>query len=157
MSDATEIRPEVLEAIIQDVFSTMVGLKISPARSGYPKPAGNTVTAVVGAIGAAAYVIVLQASEKLACRIAEAMLDEKSAAWSDMAADAFGEVANITAGNFKAYLSEGLKLSVPMVVHGRDYEWRSPHTRLLLEQKFLCDGEGLTVWVSKDESGEKGK
>ena len=98
-------------------------------------------------------VMYLHTTEKLACAIFAAMVGEKLSEWSDEVSDAFGELANITAGNFKSSLGvKGLFVSIPSVVRGKNFRITSSKIRIIHEENFLCEGEEFNILV-----GEEGK
>lgn len=62
--------------------------------------------------------------------------------------DAFGEVANMIAGNFKNKLvgvGDRCMLSVPTVITGADYSFHSPADATPLEVTFRFEGEPIAV------------
>jgi hypothetical protein len=63
------------------------------------------------------------------------------------ACDAIGEVCNIVAGYFKAKigLGDACMLSVPTIITGADYCFRSPNTFERLELTILFEGETLAA------------
>jgi chemotaxis protein CheX len=137
-------------ALVDMIWSTTLGLEIHPLepveRDEWKLPA---MEAQIHIAGTWQGVVVLHTSEKLARRIAQVMFNLGSAEPSagDMQ-DAFGEVANITGGNIKGFVSESdAHLSLPAVVQGHDYAVHVPNSRQLVRVEFLCEGEPLVVTV----------
>ena len=155
MITAPSLSPEQVSRIVTDIFSSMVGMELRTdgARRVGGK-AGARVAAVVGIGGPHRYAVVLETSEKFACRIAEGLSGDEAPAWSSAVEDAFAEIANMTAGNFKTTLGEkGLFITLPTVIHGVEYFWSAPRLHILLDQRFYCEDEELRVCVGDEPEG----
>ena len=63
------------------------------------------------------------------------------------ACDALGEICNIVAGYFKARIGLGdqCMLSVPMIVVGKDYKFRSRESYERMEVRLLYEGQTLAA------------
>lgn len=62
--------------------------------------------------------------------------------------DAIGEIANMIAGNFKnklAGMADGCMLSVPTVITGSDYNYRSMADTAPLEIAFQFEGAPVLI------------
>jgi chemotaxis protein CheX len=65
--------------------------------------------------------------------------------------DVLGELANMIGGNMKSCMPTGVRLSMPTVMEGRDYDLRICGSQILERVAFHC-GEGhfwVTVLVTK--------
>jgi len=86
--------------------------------------------------------------QESATLIASAMLDLAPNNVADYACDAIGEVANMIAGNFKNKLEGRFRkcmLSVPTVISGADYNFRSLTDAGPLDLRFTFHGLPLEV------------
>jgi chemotaxis protein CheX len=83
---------------------------------------------MVGLAGVICGVLSVRCSQQSASLAATLMLDLPPEKAAENAWDALGEVANMVAGNFKNKLgiSDKCMLSVPTVITGADYNFRSP-------------------------------
>ncbi|HTR25999.1 MAG TPA: chemotaxis protein CheX [Terriglobales bacterium] len=132
----------VLELAIEEVFEIMVGQRVKPApKTESPQPGG--FTAMVGIAGALCGILTISCSKKTAREVAVCMLGPEIGDSEEQVSDALGEVCNMIAGNFKNKLSsasQSCMLSVPTVIKGEEYSYRS-----------LADGEVLdTVMLFSD-------
>jgi chemotaxis protein CheX len=136
----------LLEVAAQEVFELMLGCKLtSPDGASDSQP---DITAMVGLAGQLCGVLSIRCDHKSAALMASKMLGiEVDLAGTEMC-DAFGEVCNMVAGNFKnkiAGLGDGCMLSVPTVITGTEYDLYSPTETGRLEVKFLFEGLPMTV------------
>jgi chemotaxis protein CheX len=130
MNDAAEIEVEkwrpLLEHATHEVFEIMLACKLDP---GTPEPFdGIEFTAVVGVAGSISALLSVRCCHKSAVRLASAMLHLTLDEAGEHAWDALGEVANMIAGNFKNKIdaiAENCSLSVPTIITGSDYSFRS--------------------------------
>ena len=127
----------------------------SPDSAG-PGPIGG-VSAMVGIVGPWAGTGAVSCEEKLACRLAGAMLMSEYTEVNDDVLDAMGEVANMIIGNIKTNLEDTLgplALGVPTVTYGQNFSTRSTakHTWTLVP--FTCEGGQLFVQVLLIEGSE---
>jgi chemotaxis protein CheX len=112
---------------VQEVFSTMVGkdnLLHLPLMLDPITHFEGCVTAMVGMAGTYNGVISLHAPQKLALDFASGMLGMELTEMDADVHDALGEIANMIAGSFKQYLSQGgtdVRLSTPSIIAGNDY------------------------------------
>jgi chemotaxis protein CheX len=70
--------------------------------------------------------------------------------------DAMGEVANMIIGNFKTLAEEHvgpLCLSIPTVIHGRNFTSRSIGNTAWVVLPFECDGDVMQVRICLATSG----
>ncbi len=116
----------------QEVFATMLGLEVSEG-TGAVLPVDATdhsqrVVALVGFGGEYVGSGMISSSQKLACKMASAMLMTEYAEMHDDVRDALGEISNMVFGNVKTELEEELgplSLSIPTVIVGSNFDVRS--------------------------------
>jgi len=135
----------MLAETVMEVFSILVGAAVTTTDA-LPLQAVQ-LTAVVGIAGAMRANFILRCSQQAATRLASQMLgispDDPGSAKA--ASDALGEICNVLAGDFKAKIGygEACMLSVPTVVTGRDYHFRSRNTHERLELKVAYESDVL--------------
>ena len=119
---------ELLRQAAQEVFEMMVGVPlrrcaIRAAQTSRASTAGE-FTAVIGVAGRIRGVFAMRCSAETAVDIARGMVRaDKNPAAGELC-DALGEVCNLVVGHFKAKTGRAgdhSALSVPIVIHGRDY------------------------------------
>lgn len=145
-------RDDILK-ITEDVWSSMLGLALSPARAapdaGAP-PSSRGMTGRVTITGAWTGCVTLHSSEALARRAAAIMIGDGSTQLTQAEVmDSLGELANIVAGNIKSLLPGPTCLSTPTV----ETEEREATGRLLA--RLTLDCEGQTLWVQITEAAEE--
>lgn len=107
----------------QEMFSAMMGLQADegPLVNLSDTTATTEIIALVGLSGGSVGVVGVYASSALARRIAGTLLGSEPSAVNVEVRDAFGEVANIIAGNVATFLcdqGENVQLSLPTVTVG---------------------------------------
>jgi len=116
----------MIEVAAREVFELMLHCKL-----GVPDPATEDaldITSMVGLAGQLCGVMSLRCTAKAATLMASKMLGVEPDKVGAEMCDAFGEICNMIAGNFKnkiAGLGEGCMLSVPTVITGQDYSLHS--------------------------------
>ncbi|PYV63634.1 MAG: hypothetical protein DMG95_06405 [Acidobacteria bacterium] len=116
----------LLDVASKEVFRMMVGCELQPAAEAHCKAA--EFTAMVGLAGELCGVLSVRCSQSSASQVAALMLDLAPETAAEHAWDALGELANMIAGNFKNKLngaSDRCMLSIPTVITGADYTFRS--------------------------------
>ena len=99
-------------------------------------------TALVGLAGSLCGVLTLRCSSLAASAMAGRMLNMPPEEVGEQSRDAFGEIANMIAGNFKGKLGgigNHCLLSVPIIVVGSNYESRSHMASNVIE--LVCEFE----------------
>ncbi len=142
-----ETWPQLLREAACEVFFTMLGSEATPAPPG-TEVAASEFTAMVGLAGQLRGLCVLRCSSKAANRMASKMLGIEMAKTTDHTFDAFGEICNMVAGNFKNKLtgiSEHCMLSCPTVISGRDYECHPSGSAESMSLTLLFEGNPLGV------------
>jgi chemotaxis protein CheX len=144
-----EISREELQAVVDEVFQSMVNIEILPSpecrlpnqRTGYMASAVQIVGGWQGAVR-------VDIDERLARDVCASLMsvpgDELS---SRDILDAVGELANIVGGSVKALLAADCGLSLPSVVAGRDFEFKVIQGTRIQDASFTHPSGGLTVSV----------
>jgi chemotaxis protein CheX len=145
--------PRHLDASVDEVFSTMLGVVCNPvAETMAQEP--EMITAVVGFGGTLSGACVFRSGASAALSIAARLTGMEFAEIDDTVKDAVGEICNMIAGAWKGRtpgLSAVCGLSIPAVITGRDYNIhvQSPEFRLYHAYRFdatvfdvtiICDG-----------------
>ena len=128
----------LLEVASTEVFRMMAGSELE--RTSQTPWKGAEFTAMVGLAGDLCGLLSVRCSQESACQVAALMLDLAPEKAAEHAWDALGEIANMIAGNFKNKLSGTARkclLSVPTVITGADYSFRS-----------LVDTNPLDLWFT---------
>lgn len=109
---------------------------------------GCRITSCVHVSGTWQGAVAAECSYGMAVAIAAAMFEmEPDELSEDEVRDAFGEVANLLAGQFKLDLPEGCALSLPTVTKGEDYLVNVPGSNLVQRACARQAGECMTVSV----------
>jgi CheY-specific phosphatase CheX len=136
----------ILELAIQEVFEIMLGCQVTPMEQSEHK-ANAEFTAMVGLAGALCGILTVCCDAKTAHQIATCMLGD-AASSEEQAADALGEMCNMITGNFKNKLAgtdEQCMLSVPSVISGGKYSFRSLADGVSIETAVLFEGAPIFV------------
>lgn len=153
---AQGLTPELQESICasaREILETMVMMtpeSVTPVAD--PPSFARPVTGLLGFTGTRNGTVVVGSSEILTKTIAAKMLMMEPDDFGDFgeAADAFGEVVNMLAGNFKnAWVAQGneMHLSVPTVIHNG--EVHVPHAAHSVEAtiRVAVAGEVLDITI----------
>jgi chemotaxis protein CheX len=149
--------PENLDASVNEVFETMLGVRCqsrSESTTGSSGSATETVTAVVGFGGILSGACVFRCDAPAARQIAGLMTGMEFESIDETVKDAVGEICNMLAGGWKSKVPElaaNCGLSVPAVITGTDYNLhvQSPEFRIRrtycfqknsFEMTIVCDG-----------------
>lgn len=140
-----------IRAATDRVFSTMLGMEITPGEpaqeSGGPAPAAGVV-AFVGLAGRWTGAGMVSCTVPLACRISTRLLLSPFQSLGDEVLDVIGELANMIIGNIKTNLEDTLGpmgLSMPFVIYGRNFTTRSLSRSQWTVFPFVCEGEKMCV------------
>jgi chemotaxis protein CheX len=149
-------REEIVQAVhaaTAEVFSTMLGMEITPAPAYSDKSSPSVNDGVMGIVGVAGPWVgngVISCTAPFACRLCATFLMTESNAVNEEVLDAVGEIANMVIGNFKT-AAEGvvgpLNLSVPTVIYGRNFTSRSLGNNEWIVMPFDCQGEQFEVRI----------
>jgi chemotaxis protein CheX len=140
----------VLEVAVHEVFELMLGCRLTDCNSASDGTAEEPldITAMVGLAGQLSGVLSLQCSAKSSALMASKMLGVNPDQISPEVCDAFGEICNMVAGNFKnkiAGLADGCMLSVPTVIIGDDYNLHSVTDSPVLEIRLQFETGPLVI------------
>ncbi len=150
--NAQYVNPFV-EAVFE-LFSTM--LQAKAARIGLGVSGGQTqdneVMALIGFSGLVRGTVALAMPLSTSRAMVLRLLGEDTEADPETVSDTIAEMVNIVAGAAKAKLSlqinETLELSLPVVVHGDQFEVMSPSHAIWLEVPFSSDIGPLCMRLS---------
>ena len=133
-----------IEAVVDMVFSTMLGLKVEL----YPMPWAcppDMVTATVHFAGAWQGAVLLECTRGQARAFTRLLMSIDRSVMSDEdVRDALGELTNMLAGNLKSVLPGGVVLSMPSVIVGSDYSLQICGKRSI---------ERVPFWTAEDVFG----
>lgn len=141
----------VLEMAAREVFELMLGCQLqgcqlTTGESSSEEP--KNITAMVGLAGKLCGLLSIRCNTKSSTIMASKMLGVDPAQIRLEMCDAFGEICNMVAGNFKNKISglgEGCMLSVPTVITGNDYSLHSLIDSPALEVRLLFEGRPLVI------------
>jgi chemotaxis protein CheX len=136
----------LLELSAREVFELMLGCQLQPLEE--VPSSGLDITSMVGLAGQLCGVMSIRASKESAALMAFKMLGSETDKDSQEVRDAFGEVCNMVAGNFKnkvSGLGEGCMLSVPTVISGNDYSLHSLADSPPLEVRLQFENMPLII------------
>lgn len=144
--------PRNLDASVEEVFRTMLGLQCLRARD---VDAGEqeSVTAVVGFGGLLSGACVFSMERAAALAIAGHMTGMDFDEIDDTVKDAVGEICNILAGAWKGKVPElaaNCGLSVPAVITGRDYKLHVQAPEFQLHHCYAFGRTGFAVRIVCD-------
>lgn len=136
----------LLELSVREVFELMLGCQLKQLEAGSER--GLDITSMVGLAGQLCGVLSVRSSKESAALMAHKMLGAETDTNSQEVRDAFGEICNMVAGNFKNKISglgEGCMLSVPTVVTGNDYSLHSLTDSPPLEVRLQFEDRPLII------------
>jgi chemotaxis protein CheX len=136
----------------QDVFSTMLGMELTPQaayvdRTTTPEPTQGVV-ALIGFAGSWVGTGMYTCSADMACKLSAAMLMCEYEAVNEEVLDAVAEVTNMVLGNVKTELEAELGpmgLSIPTVIFGRNFTTRSLGKQEWTVVPFLFEAERVEI------------
>jgi len=145
--DARDNWLPTLQLAGQEVFELMLSsrLEFPPAP---PEEKDLDLTAMVGLAGLLCGVLTVRCTSKSAALMASRMLGLDGDAAREAMCDAAGEVCNMVAGNFKNKISglgDGCMLSVPTVITGGDYNFRTLGPGEAMRATMLFEGEPVVL------------
>ena len=150
-------------AATEEVFATMLGAEIV-VDSGAKSDPESGLMALVGLTGNWSGAGTLSCSPALGNRAASAMFMSEPAAdpsaINDEVLDAVAELTNMVIGNIKNVLEHHLgpmAISIPSVIYGRNFHFRSLTGKVIAHVAFRWDSEPLELKVvlapSSDQEG----
>jgi chemotaxis protein CheX len=142
-----EVSVDVLVKIVQSVFDTMMNLAVSPCDAQWDH-SGDRMTSLVYLTGDWNGAVMLECTPQQACQFAGKILcmDPPETADDDVR-DVLGELSNMIGGNMKSGMSTGVRLSMPSVMNGRDYDVRVCGSEVQERIAFQCDDGNFWVTV----------
>jgi chemotaxis protein CheX len=141
-----DVTLEALAEIVESVFVTMMGIEVSTSEVRWGA-SGDRLTSFVQLTGEWNGAVLLECSRWQACQFAGRilMMDPPDAVDDDVR-DVLGELANMIGGNMKAGMPAGVRLSMPTVMDGTDFELRFCGSQVKERLPFECaDGH---FWVT---------
>jgi len=118
----TEVSVEMVAEIVKSVFLTMMDLEV--VQSEVPStPTGERLTSFVQLTGEWNGAVMFECTRHQACQLAGRILGmDAPEAVDDDVRDMLGELANMIGGNMKCTMATGVRLSMPTVMDGSDYD-----------------------------------
>ena len=144
---------DAIKHATDEVFSTMLNLKLLPGHEYVEKEEKVPASGVVSLIGLAGPWVgtgSLSCTAQFACRIAGQMLMTEYPAICEDVLDAVAEITNMIIGNVKTMLENrlgGMGLSTPTVIYGRNFQTRSARNQEWTVVPFDWDGDRMCVQV----------
>ena len=131
-----------------DVFRTMLHMEIYPcAEPSSPVP-DPIVTSAVYFAGSWKGATLLECNLDLAILFTERLMAGcKPTSFDDDVRDCIGELANMLGGNIKALLPDGVELSIPSVIEGRNYSVRLCGNNSFVRLPFACESGTFVVII----------
>jgi chemotaxis protein CheX len=143
----------MLEVAAREVFELMLSCKLTVPETPVDD-AGLDMTAMVGLAGKLCGLLSIRCTRKSAGLMASKMLGVDADAAGPELSDAFGEVCNMIAGNFKNKISglgDGCMLSVPTVISGNDYHLHSMSGSPAIEIRLLFEDHPMVISLQVNE------
>ena len=136
----------VLADAAREVFELMLDCKLTALEA--PPPEAHDMTAMVGLAGQLCGVLILGCSVESSTLMASRMLGVQPDVINTEGCDAFGEICNMIAGNFKNKISglgNGCMLSVPAVISGGHYHVHPLSRSEAIEVTLLFEGAPISI------------
>jgi chemotaxis protein CheX len=149
----TQVSVEILTQIVQSVFITMMNIEVHLCDAPW-SPTGDRMTSLVYLTGDWNGAIILECNPKMACHFAGRILDmDPPERVDDDVRDVLGELSNMIGGNMKSGMSIGIRLSMPSVMNGRDYDLRICGSEVQERLAFQCDDGNFWVTILTTREG----
>lgn len=134
---------------VGEIFSSMAGMELSPAPTGFrPDKGQGYVVSSVQIVGDWQGAVRVDTDLGLLRKVCGCFLGVDAAELSpEDIRDAAGELANIIGGSIKTVLAPTGKLSLPTVVMGQNYEVTFVQGKLVQESSFCHESGGLLVSI----------
>ena len=150
-----EFHADLVTEIVQSIFSTMIGLDVSVSDTPWSSK-GDRLTSTVYLEGDWNGAVSFECSGEHACQIAgHFMAAEPPAAVDDDVRDVLGELANMIGGNVKSVIATDVRLSLPSVIDGSNYELHVCGSDT--SEKMAFQFPGGVFWVSVLKKGCQNK
>lgn len=148
-----ELIAQAIRVATDEVFSTMLGAAIEPEEGSCGESEGGMM-ALVGLTGNWSGAGTFSCTPALANRAAAVMFMSDLAidqtAINDEVLDAVAELTNMIVGNIKNTLEHQLgpiAISIPSVIYGRNFHFRSLTGKVSANIRFRWDGEPMEIKV----------
>jgi len=142
----TEVSVDTLAQIVKSVFATMMGLEVSTSDTPF-NPHRSRLTSSVHLTGGWNGAVMFDCNAFQACQFAGLILGmDPPERVDDDVRDVLGELANMIGGNLKSVMAPGVRLSMPTVMLGNDYQERLCGFEVL-ERLGFQSGQG-NFWVT---------
>jgi chemotaxis protein CheX len=144
---------EIVRAASDDVFTTMFGITPEQQPAYQDTTAAQSTNGVISLIGLAGIwsgTGSISCSTSLACNLAGKLMLSEYETVTDEVLDAVAEVTNMIIGNVKTALEDHLGpmgLSIPTVIHGRNFSSRTIGTQDWTIVPCLLEGELFEIQV----------
>ena len=143
----TEVSLDMLAGIVKSVFTTMMGLEVSESDAPFTSQ-GDRLTSFVHLTGGWNGAVLFECNRHQACQFAGLILAmDPPEAVDDDVRDVIGELANMIGGNLKSGMASGVRLSMPTVMEGCDYDMRICGSQVLERLAFQCDAGNFWITV----------
>lgn len=141
------ILPSEVAQIVESVFAAMLSMEVS--QCGTPWfPGDDRLTSALHLAGDWNGAVLLECDRRQACRFAGRFLSiEPPETVDDVVRDVLGELANMIGGNMKCGMTPGVRLSMPTVLDGSDYDLRVCGSQVQERLAFQCDDSQFWVTV----------
>jgi len=152
---------QVVCTATHEVFSTMLGLEVTPGQARFePTPSGpvDGVISLIGFAGEWVGMGGLSLTPEFACRLSSRLLMTEFTAVDAEVLDAVAELTNMILGNVKSSLEEELGamgLSIPTVVFGKNFTARSTGRGQWVMVPFTADGGSVEVRICLAPNGRR--
>jgi len=149
----TDVSVEMLAEIVKSVFVTMMDLEVSVSETPW-HAGGDRLTSFVQLAGEWNGAVLLECTRLQACNFAGRILAmDPPECVDDDVRDVVGELSNMIGGNMKCGMAPGVRLSMPTVLDGSDYDMRVVGSQVSERLAFEC-AEGH-FWVTVLSKGEE--
>lgn len=140
---------EVIDRIMTEIWSTILGLEVDPVDEAPPIGAGEaTMIGCVQVTGDWEGAVTLYCSESLARKATSAMFEiDMHDVVDEEVQDALGELANMTAGNIKSLLPGNCRISLPSVAQGIHYKLTVPGGKIVSQHAYRHTDQPLLVTI----------
>lgn len=141
-----DLSVETVVEVVQTIFSTMIDLEARPTKAA-GLPQGSRVTSSVYLEGSWNGAVSVECGLKDASFLAGKFLAvDPPESFDDDVRDAMGELANVIGGNLKATMGTDVRLSMPSVIHGSDYQVNVCGS--VIHDRIAFEFEGGFCWVT---------
>ena len=147
----TEVSVEMVAEIVKSVFVTMMGLEVI-ASEAPSVPFGDRLTSFVQLTGEWNGAVMFECTRRQACLFAGRILAmDPPDSVDDDVRDMLGELANMIGGNMKCTMASGVRLSMPTVMDGSDYDLHICRSQVRDRLEFECEDGHFWVTVLSSE------